>query len=254
MRIFVDEAGTFTGTGRIGSVSTVGALVIADGQLARVEKKYAALRKHLPKQNGEVKGRLLSEDEVDRVVQILIKNEALFEITAVDLGLHSDHEITEHQNRQAEGMTKYLGDDIPSGIHEDMWDLRHRLEQMPPQLYVQSIVTFAVIWRTIEHSTLYFCQRRPEELGAFHWVIDAKEKEKITDWEDWWSFSIMPYLQSKSKREPMTAFSEGDYTHFAKFEVPGDEQMMPYADTSKHALDTNLRLLLTENFRFSPDP
>ena len=60
MHIFVDESGTFTRSEQQASVSVVGALIIPDVRLAGIEEKYAALRRDLPKDKGEAKGRLLS--------------------------------------------------------------------------------------------------------------------------------------------------------------------------------------------------
>jgi hypothetical protein len=86
VRIFIDESGTFSGF-QANSVSVVGALVIPDVMMGNIEKKYAKLRGSLPKENGE-KGKRLNEVQVDKVVTLLMRNGALFEITALDLGLH----------------------------------------------------------------------------------------------------------------------------------------------------------------------
>ncbi len=59
-------------------------------------------------------------------------------------------------------------------MHEELAGLADRLARTPTQLDVQGVVTSQVIARAIEHATLFFCQRRPKELGIFHWVIDAK--------------------------------------------------------------------------------
>jgi hypothetical protein len=61
---------------RAGSVSVVGALVIPDVMMDNLSKKYAKIRENLPKDNGEVKGRLLNERQVDKVVMLLVRNEA----------------------------------------------------------------------------------------------------------------------------------------------------------------------------------
>src|SRR3546814_2704556 len=97
---FIDESGIFAHAADSHSVSVVGALVVPEERLPAIERRYAALRQHLPKQNGEVKGRLLSELQVDSVVSLLIKNEALFEATAVDMGLHTGADIRAHKEGQ----------------------------------------------------------------------------------------------------------------------------------------------------------
>jgi len=65
MHIFIDESGTFVRGEQQASVSMVGALIIPDVRLARVEQKYAALRTGLSTdEKGEVKGRNLGAPEI----------------------------------------------------------------------------------------------------------------------------------------------------------------------------------------------
>ena len=72
--------------------------------LSRIVKKYEKLRKDLPKENGEVKGRLLTEKQVDRIVTLLARNEAVFEVTALDLGLHKEVAARDYQRKLGEEM------------------------------------------------------------------------------------------------------------------------------------------------------
>src|SRR3546814_19300972 len=97
---------------------------------------------------------------------------------------------------------------------------------------------------------MYYCQRRPVELGAFYWVVDGKDKDKVTDWEDWWSQVIMPITESKSLRKPLGIFSEGDYYHFKRFETQLSDHLKQHANDPSHD-EADVRMLLTEHFRFS---
>lgn len=255
VHIFIDESGTFAASSEgAHSVSLVGALIVPDYRLARVEKKYAVLREDLPKQDGEVKGRLLSESEIDRVVSMLTNNEVLFEVSAIDMGIHGDADIADHKKRQEHALTARLTEDHHPNVREGIFQLRRRLERMPHQLYVQSTVTFELIARVIQHATLYYCQRHPRELAAFHWVIDGKAKDRVTDWEDWWSYVVRPLLQSKSLRKPMMMLAEGDYSHFTRFQTTIGDYLRPYISepTDDEALDLNK--LMTESIRFSSKP
>jgi hypothetical protein len=83
--VFIDESGSFSGF-QAGSISVL-------------SKKYTKIRANLPNDNGEVKGKILNEKQVDKVVKLLIRNEALFEITALDLGLHNENAAREYSNR-----------------------------------------------------------------------------------------------------------------------------------------------------------
>ena len=255
MWVFIDESGTFASSPGTSSVSLVGALVIAGGRKARIEEKYSALRRKLPTEGGEVKGRLLSEAQIDQVVTLLRKNEVLFEVVAIDLAMHSAEGIGAHKKNQEEGITVHLTPEFHPSVREGLWDLRRRLEQMPHQLYVQSVVVNDLVQTAIQHATLYFCQRRPEELGQFHWVIDGKDKDRKTDWEDWWSSTIMPFLQSRSLREPFSRVQGGDYSFFERFETPIPDHLRPHIkDSSKKSGMISLNKILTESFRFSSNP
>jgi hypothetical protein len=131
------------------------------------------------------------------------------------------------------------------------------LESYSLQLNIQSAVIFELIDRVIEHGTMYYCQRRPEELANFHWVIDAKGDNSIpTPWENWWATFIKPALQSKMARDPMGSLKIGDYSHMKRFEFDEISDFMkdmlkPKPDGPK---PMNLGLLLSESLRFSTDP
>ena len=254
MHIFIDEAGTFAGYSKFPSVSLVGALVIPDKKLPAIERKYQTLRLSLPKHNGEVKGRLLNEDQVAKVVDLLRMNEALFETTVVDLGIHTETDVRAHKAGQAQGFTNQLTPEHHENARQEMWRLRRQLEEMSLPLYVQSEALFDLIYRTIEHAGMYFSQRQPKELAHFHWVIDAKEvAKKKTHWEEWWSYVVMPALQTKSLYKPLVHLSEGDYSHFERFSVAPSEYLQKFATEPEKlmAKSVNLNLLLTEHFRFS---
>ncbi|HSE46377.1 MAG TPA: hypothetical protein VLA89_13715 [Gemmatimonadales bacterium] len=160
--------------------------------ITRVVEKYRALRRGLPKDKGEVKGRLLLERDVDAVVSILVRHDIILETVAVDMGMHSDAAVAAHQKKQAELVTASVTAKHHPSLQAQMWDLRSRLERMTPQLYVQSVATFELIADVMGHATLFYCQRIPRELAAFHWVIDGKGKGQLTDWESWWSLVVLP--------------------------------------------------------------
>lgn len=168
MHIFIDESGTFTPASATRAVSVVAALTIPDDRLAEIGNRYTVLRPSLLKKSDEVKGRDLSEAEVASVVSMLASEEVLFEATAVDMSIHGAADVAAHKSAQATAMVKHLTDQHAPAIHAGVARLRERLEGMTAQLYVQSVVTFALIERVIQHGTLYYCQRLPRELGAFN--------------------------------------------------------------------------------------
>src|SRR5438552_3936090 len=103
MHIFIDESGSFTGF-EAGSISVVGALIIPDVLLEKIAKKYSRFRPNLGQDNGEVKGRLLNEKRVDKVVTLLMRNEAIFVATVLDLRVHNENEVRDYKQKLGEGM------------------------------------------------------------------------------------------------------------------------------------------------------
>ncbi len=165
--------GTFTGIGKPLSISMIGALIVPDARKSSLEKEYAKIRRTLPVENGEVKGKHLSETDIARLMPMLRHHDVLFEVVAIDLGLHTEEGIWENQAGRAEGMTANLTDEHHQSMIDAVWKARRELESYSLQLNIQSALIFELIRTALEHGTLFYCQRRPRELANFHWVIDA---------------------------------------------------------------------------------
>jgi hypothetical protein len=254
MHIFIDESGTFAPVTGKHSISAVGALVVPDANLRKVVQRYQLLRSELPKKGSEIKGRELDELAVDRVIQLLVDDDVLFEITAIDMGLHTEPVLQASKVRQAQAITADLTDKHTPAVHKALWNFQDRLEKMSLQQYVQSVVTYCVIDRVLRHATVYFAQRLPEELAHFHWVIDAKEPKKVTPWEEWWTFVIKPWLESESGGKPLARLEGADYSHLDRFMMSLGEYKARKlgVEVGKEALD--IGKIIGESFRFSADP
>jgi hypothetical protein len=251
MRIFIDESGTFTGHANI---SAVGALTIPDKNFAGFERLYGRLRQRLPQKNGEVKGRLLTEEHIGEVTTILRKLSCLFEVVAVDSFLHTELEVKEHKKRQEEYITKYLTDQHHMSFVDQVWKLRKQLEGMPLQLYIQSCAMAELVYNTLNHTNIYFSFRMPSELGEYHWVIDAKDRSKLTPWEHWWSNVISSMIESKSFRKSFIYVEGGDYRWHEKFRVEPNEHKLQFANVSETSEFFDLEPVLKKDFRFSSSP
>jgi hypothetical protein len=195
------------------------------------------------KEGNEVKGRLLGEHDVNRVVRLLATREAIFEVTALDLGLHSEAGVLAfRQKLAAETRAKLPG--FPESLRGRVGEAVDYLDTMTPQLFLQALTTFELIHRVISHTILYYSQRRPYELSSFRWAVDGKERTKVTKWENWLKFYAQGALISLSQRNPVPMPNPGtpylfNYTFLNAFmtkQVAGDR-----------SLDTGL---LLRNFSF----
>jgi hypothetical protein len=254
MRILIDETGSFSGVGSPPAISLVGALIVPDSRMGSLERTYAKLRPTLPQDNGEVKGRLMTESQVAKVVSLLFEHSAIFEATCIDLGTHSKQTLEDYQRKQAHGITAELTEEHPQWLKDQAWQWRRDYKELSLPLVVQTEINFRLVKRIIEHGTMYFSQRRPEELGAFNWVIDAKgTSQEPTKWESWWSKFVMPALQNRALRDPFKSVTFGDYTYMERFQgklSPFWQQKIKN-DRNKPAM--NLGRILGESIRFSKD-
>jgi hypothetical protein len=251
----MDESGSFaTHQAPCTSLSVVGALIVPDHKYDLLLRRYSTLRQNLPKEGGEVKGRLLDEQQVSRVLDLLFKNNCIFEGIVIDMGLETVAGLQAHRAGQAESLTRHLTEEhhpnLVAGVHE----LRARLEAMALPLYAQSIVTIQLIGNLLQHILAYWSLRAAKEILTFNWVIDGKDVGRVTNAEDWWSTTMLGLLQSRSYREPMIFLNWIDYTEFdAKFRTTLPKYLKEHMpDAPEEAVD--LMLLMKESFRFSSEP
>ena len=141
-------------------------------------------------------------------------------------------------------------------ISENVWEwateLANRIRALNDQLYLQGTAMFELIWQVMEHATTYHAQRQSTELSAFHWIIDAKDKGRATEWETLWSDIVMPVLQTRSITRPHAMLEGADYSHFKRFKMDPPDWLPRPAEGHERTV-TNLRLVLMENFRRSSD-
>jgi len=245
MHIYLDESGPFVGY-QTGSIGVVGALVIPDGNVRRLRRKFARIRPSLLKEGNEVKGRLLEEHDVNRVVRLLATREVIFEVTALDLGLHTEVGVLAFRQKLATETRAKLSA-FPEPLRARVVEAVNYLDTMSPQLFLQALTTFELIHRVISHTILYLSQRRPYELSSFAWVVDGKNRAKVTNWENWLKFYARGALISLSQRNPVPMPNPSspclfDYTFLDVF--------MTKQATGEKSLDTGL---LLQNFSFKSD-
>jgi hypothetical protein len=212
--VFIDESGTFSGFHE-GSINVVGALAIPDEKLQFLEKKFAKMRARLPLDKGEVKGRLLNEEQVDEVATLLARNEAVFEVTALDLGLQTEDEVKAYKKKHGEEMLARVSN-FAEAVQPEVRAASHEILNTSVPLYLQALTTFEVIHRLIGHMTMFYSQRRPRELGAIKWIVDGKDSKKVTKWENWWAHYAQGALSTMSKRRPSPHLFCGDYSYYER--------------------------------------
>jgi len=216
VRIFIDEAGAFAYATKPWSVSCVGALVVPDAAMLELEDVVPRLAKRWGIA-GEIKGRELSEEQARQLIALLSGYNVLFVSHAIDMALESCSFIDLQRRSQADEITRRLTSEFHPTYAAQVRSLSDGLRALPDNLYVQTVATIDTIYEAIQTATLYYVQRNPEELSAFEWTIDAKDKTR-TRYETLWDAVVLPAIQSKSFRDPLVMLCGADYSWFAKFE------------------------------------
>lgn len=95
----------------------------------------------------------------------------------------------------------------------------NRIAKTSNQLYLQAILNWHLLELVLRHGTIYYSQNRPEELRAFHWIIDPKQAGQIIPFEKLWTELVLPYLQCQP---PLTCIKGHDYSYLedSPFQMP----------------------------------
>lgn len=109
MHIYIDESGIFNNPANKSNIaSCVAALAIPSSKKVKLFGEFRALTSGWRSPGDEVKGKNLDEKQIASVVAMLQKYDVVLEITAMDLGLHTQAEIAAFKQRQADEVIKYI--------------------------------------------------------------------------------------------------------------------------------------------------
>jgi hypothetical protein len=248
MHFFIDEGGQFTPASGWGVVCS---LALPHKEVGPARREINWISKSWPRVRGELKGGSLSVAQLEALVDVLYRRDALLHACSIDVSREDSKEIEHHQAMQAEGITKYLVPEHHPNFIREVWDLRRALERMPAQLYIQCVLMSELVVRAVEETTMYFAQRRPRELANFEWTIDAKDPLRITNQEQWWRDSIAPLYESRSQREPMNMVQDSafDYRYFERKYSMRKEMWCP--DKPREMVDGHdIKKMITEHMAF----
>jgi hypothetical protein len=172
--------------------------------------------------------------DVNRIVRILAAREGIFEVTAIDLSLHTEAGVLAYRQKLVQDNRAALTD-FPEPLRSKVATAIESLDDMAPQLFIQAVTTFELIHRVISHLILFFAQRRPYELSSFSWVVDGKDPAKVTQWENWLAFYAQGALISLSQRAPVPMpqpgapylFNYSSLDRFMRKETSDDDSLDP---------------------------
>lgn len=250
MEIFIDEAGQFTPSTKW---SVVCSLALPHKEVGPARRKLTYISRSWPKSsNGELKGGSLDGSHLGALVDLLYERDALLHATAIDVSAETLASLEAHKQAQCEGHTRHLTDEHHPSAVEAVWSLRHSLERMPMQLYLQSVAMSDLVKIVVEQITMYFAQRRPRELAALEWTIDAKDPLKITTQEHWWRATLGPLLESSWLRDPLKMCHDDDFEYqFFEKSFRFEKMLWRPGQERKSIVGYDIKKILTERISFN---
>ena len=188
-------------------------LAIPHGEVGRAVREISRLTRNWPRNKGELKGGVLKVPHLESLVDLLFRHDAIMHACAIDVSYESDKGVDRHKAYQCNSITKHLTSEHHPNLAREIREVRRTLEQMPRQLYIQSVVMRELIDTAYKEVTTYFAQRRPRELAKFEWTIDAKDPRRTTTQEKWWQDTLGPLLDSRRRREPFGIVKDAGFNY-----------------------------------------
>jgi hypothetical protein len=178
MYIFIDETGSFQIPSGRNQLSCVAALLVPESMARTLFRRVRRRIGEWQVDGREVKGSQLREREMADIIGIVRRFDVLLIAVAIDMGLHTDAGISLHRSEQSQLIRASLTTKMTAGLRGWVEGLARRIDELPNQLYVQSVLLNTLVETVLDIGTLYYAQRIPRTLGAFVWRLDAKDVKR----------------------------------------------------------------------------
>lgn len=246
MYIYIDESGQFIPLNKARSrAAAVVALVVPGGQRVALVREFKKTKKRLRPRTLELKGSSLSEWEAAEILAMLGKYDLILEAVVLDVGQHYDDDVTRFKLQQSEKLLEHITREHQPTLIQQLLETQVRLAGLPNQLFIQAFCMFELLSRLLETATIYYSQRAPQQLGRFHWRVDAKS-QSLTTVERLWTLLLLPIIYTRSLERPMGMIPGGDYSFFGRFDAAPDPDDPPRRGYYR----TDLKRVFREDLRF----
>ena len=183
-------------------------------KVGRAVREISRLTRNWPRNKGELKGGVLKVPHLESLVDLLFRHDAIMHAYAIDVSYESDKGVDRHMAYQCNSITKHLTSEYHPESAREVREVRRTLEQMPRQLYIQSVVMRELIDTAYKEVTTYFAQRRPRELAKFEWTIDAKDPRRTHELKkSGGRIHWVLLLDSRRRREPFGIVKDAGFNY-----------------------------------------
>lgn len=251
MHIFIDESGSFVANDTPGSWCVVAAYLVPERSRAKAEASLIALKRA----NGaptpqEIKLGNVSEVSYLAFLEQLRSLDGTLYCTAVDTGTLTVADVSYHHQQQVDCLNEH----IPRIRHPDgragHQHAADRFASLSPQLYLQIVCQYNLVFSLLTRSLLYYVQRVPATLSRFRWRIDQKHRGSSVFDESFRALAPS-FMQSYSIDSPQPMLRGANYQHFERFafkDGPPTYLRDEYGIEVESGFD--VRLVMSEDFSF----
>jgi len=247
VHIFIDESGSFKcDSQRQNKLAVVGGLVLPSSRLEELFSEFLALDFRRGKQ--EVKGSALNERQILEVVRLLLKYDGFICVSIIDMAMHEPQHVKVFKEGQSHGLVINLTDKHHPNLVSQLTDMAAKLSATSNDLFVQGMLLVDLLEKILAMAPQYWALRSQSEIEAFHWVLDGKNGETPTKFEEMWHDLIVPLLANAPKG--VQSWPNVDYSGMKRFETkikskPPDFLPIP-PDEQPTGID--MKMLLKESF------
>lgn len=255
MHIFIDESGNCVKPkDRSRNLACVGAVVVPGSTLTYLEGSFTALKKRWGVTQPEVKGCELDEQQVAAVLKLLIRCECLFFVTTTEMSVNEDAFMESFKQTETDNLTVGITEKANPELVAQLKKSQAEFTKMAPQLHLQLFLLTDLLKKVLDVATFHFAMTRPEEIGAFHWVIDEKNPHRAP-YEEAWLLLARGFLQDRNLRSPGVMAAEGDYSHFERFFAKDQSwpEHLPPPERNKNSIGgrlININRIYGESFKY----
>ena len=130
MHYFMDEGGNFIPAQ---GWAVICSLVLPHKSVGPARREINWISRDWPRKDGELKGGMLQPANLNALVEVLFRHDAILHASAIDMANEIPAGVEAHKVHQCEGITKYLTPAHHPDLVRDAWELRRILERMSNQ-------------------------------------------------------------------------------------------------------------------------
>ena len=215
MRIYIDEAGSFTtpSSAKPHLYSLVLALTIPSEREPDLFYQFLRVRDCWPTQSVEVKGSRLDESQASEIIDLVSTYDVLVNFFTVDMVAHHGAAVAELKARQADAIVANVTAAHHPSVVARLNAAAETTRKMSNQLFLQAFLTIELTIDVLRDATSYYVQRCPKELEEIEWFLDRKDRT-TTQMEALWTELILPVSEARFAKQPLQALEGADYSYF----------------------------------------